>query len=262
MSEHMRQDGTPSNKINKMKDIFQSAMVSKFTSMLAEHLDSHEKLNEAVSTMIAASQGLHGKKIHPELNVSAAVKTTKEPNKYYEASETDSKPPEKKSKKRKKNTEKAKDQNEQVQRDHSHTAIDLHASEVQTNVLHPIIMNPAMIRHKEAKIRKQKRVSNSWRWNINPEAFDDEDIPHHFKKTSDLFAYHALPIVERKLGPTAKWNVIREKLRLFCSICRMLSLRNGWTASKSSGRATLLCLTVDLKIPSSTVWNQGLPPQH
>lgn len=45
---------------------------------------------------------------------------------------------------------------------------------------------------------KQGKISTSWRWAIE-EGASPQDLTSHFKRMSDLFAYHALPIVQQRL---------------------------------------------------------------
>ncbi|KAF2794952.1 hypothetical protein K505DRAFT_374267 [Melanomma pulvis-pyrius CBS 109.77] len=55
------------------------------------------------------------------------------------------------------------------------------------------------------------KVSKTWRWDVNARIFSPDNIPAHFKKMSDLFAYHALPVVQDQLGQdTSKGRVRKE----------------------------------------------------
>lgn len=46
-------------------------------------------------------------------------------------------------------------------------------------------------------------MSKSKRWNIHLDRFKANEIDEHFKRASDLYAFHALPIVNSDLGQSA-----------------------------------------------------------
>ena len=57
--------------------------------------------------------------------------------------------------------------------------------------------------------RKDKKISSNWQWNIDPTEIADEDINATFPRTAELFAYHALPMAQRKLGSKAPKKELR-----------------------------------------------------
>jgi hypothetical protein len=73
------------------------------------------------------------------------------------------------------------------------------------------------IEHRASK-HKGKKISSKWQWNIDATQLADDDMAEVFPRTSDLFAYHALPIARRKLGLQASRKEIR---------CEMQSLLDG-----------------------------------
>jgi hypothetical protein len=54
-----------------------------------------------------------------------------------------------------------------------------------------------------------KNVSASWRWDIDPESISNAAIAEVFKRPSDLFAFHALPIARMELHDDAKQKDVR-----------------------------------------------------
>ena len=56
---------------------------------------------------------------------------------------------------------------------------------------------------------KHGRISTKWQWNINPDEHTDDGLNELFTRTSDLFAYHALPIARQKLDSGAARKEIR-----------------------------------------------------
>jgi hypothetical protein len=62
--------------------------------------------------------------------------------------------------------------------------------------------------------RRDRKISSKWRWDIDPAALTDDAVATAFPHTSDLFAYHALPIARRKLGPQALKKEIRQDMQV------------------------------------------------
>jgi hypothetical protein len=56
-----------------------------------------------------------------------------------------------------------------------------------------------------------KRISCSWRWNVDPDDISAETLSQSFKRPSDLFAFHTLPIVGSSVQANAKRRDIRLK---------------------------------------------------
>lgn len=68
---------------------------------------------------------------------------------------------------------------------------------------------PAPVKH--TREGKESKISTFWRWNVY-HTTSIQDISEHFKRTSDLFAYHTLPIVKQRLGSKAKRKALRQEL--------------------------------------------------
>jgi len=66
---------------------------------------------------------------------------------------------------------------------------------------------------REPNVDKNKKISPSWRWDINPKGLSSEDIANAFRRTSDLFAYHGLPIAKQKLKASAKQKEVRTEMQ-------------------------------------------------
>ncbi|XPS79424.1 hypothetical protein M3J09_011408 [Ascochyta lentis] len=71
---------------------------------------------------------------------------------------------------------------------------------------------------------KEGRISNFWRWDIK-EGVSLQYVAVRCKGTNDLFVYHALPIVKRRLGPRAKREELRMKY-ISSPGCQMNGSRN------------------------------------
>jgi hypothetical protein len=61
--------------------------------------------------------------------------------------------------------------------------------------------------------KDNKKISTSWRWDIDPNTFSMDAVPKVFKRTSDLFAYHALPIARDLLTPNATGKEVRLQMQ-------------------------------------------------
>ncbi|KAH7348253.1 hypothetical protein BKA66DRAFT_447354 [Pyrenochaeta sp. MPI-SDFR-AT-0127] len=60
---------------------------------------------------------------------------------------------------------------------------------------------------------RNNMISKTWQWDVESDNLTAEEIPTHFKKTSDLFAYHALPIARSRLKPDATRKELRHAMQ-------------------------------------------------
>lgn len=58
--------------------------------------------------------------------------------------------------------------------------------------------------------QKDRKISATWNWNIDPNEVTEEAVQHAFPRTADLFAYHTLPTTQQMLGSKAS----RKEMRL------------------------------------------------
>jgi hypothetical protein len=73
-----------------------------------------------------------------------------------------------------------------------------------------IEFNPGTQRKTKAK--DPNKVSKEWMWDVAADLLVIDDIPVHFKRMGDLFAYHALAAVRSDLGPDARKGKIRKEI--------------------------------------------------
>jgi hypothetical protein len=59
------------------------------------------------------------------------------------------------------------------------------------------------------RIRKENKESTSWRWDVEQKDITVANLRTFFKRTVDLFAYHALSIAKKHIGHDAKRKTIR-----------------------------------------------------
>ncbi|KAF1358002.1 hypothetical protein EJ07DRAFT_180179 [Lizonia empirigonia] len=204
VTQHMRNEGAPEENILKMTDIFRSEMIHRVTWMLAEYLDTPPKVEASVKSIVAASASLHGAKIGEDvlghvlqsLRITPAADTIEsdreasDPANESEANEapvhaTNGAYGDEVDHARKRGQDAGGDSDAPNSHDHG----QLH-----------------LVRE-----GKEARVSASWRWDIEEGTLLANMIPN-FKRVSDLFAYHALPIAKQQLEPQAKRKEIRQKI--------------------------------------------------
>lgn len=247
LEEHMRHENAPKENIIKMTEIFRSEMVHRVVWMLAEYLDTPAKVDATVSSIMAASARLHGGKVgddvlgyvmsslndlrsrvpsnstelltngvgimEPEddnttLDSGASTITEDDAaSSSDESSEKEPAPPPKKGKKRK--NEKSRKQ----AHDRDNTTQGTSTMEVDTSAtpLESIIQS----REEQPPGDKERKISSTWRWDVNPKDLNHEILFQIFKCTSDLFAFHALPIAHERLGsePKPKRRQLQEDIQ-------------------------------------------------
>lgn len=248
VTQHMRNESAPEHNIEKMTEIFRSEMSHRVNWMLAEYLDTPAKVEASVKAVIAASASLHGAKIGDDIlgHIIASLQSLREniPHSSTEMlagstdiktmtssthnpdgfdAETDdsnskseahapaeaaeqcsdhhtSRPPVRagKKSKRPKYDEKS-----------TETSKSFEVSTHQRDHVSPENDSGVIQYQRKGKAGK---VSTSWRWNIEEDvSFEDAII--QFKRMSDLFAYHALPLVRQRLGQQANRKQLRQEMK-------------------------------------------------
>ena len=247
VTQHMRNESAPEHNIEKMTEIFRSEMSHRVNWMLAEYLDTPAKVEASVKTVIAASASLHGAKIGDDIlghviaslqslrenvphsstemladstDIKAMTSSTHKPDGFD--AETDdsnskseahapaeaaeqcsdhhtSRPPVTASKKSKK---------PKHDKNSTKTGKSFEMSIQQRSHVFPGNDSGVIQYQREGKAGK---VSTSWRWNIEENA-SFEDAILQFKRMSDLFAYHALPLVRQRLGQQANRKQLRQEI--------------------------------------------------
>ncbi|KAJ8108005.1 hypothetical protein OPT61_g8476 [Boeremia exigua] len=244
VTQHMRNEGAPEHNIAHMTKIFQSEMIQRVTSMLATYVDTQAGANPLTKAVMAASN------IHrAEVDEDVLNDITENPIKLREqvlsgstiqlASSADPKAVSLPTTDSHTAVDRTKHSAFTKHTDHGRSTIHTSEtlSEEETRKV-PLIKqgcsprshqqshdtNVALRRTNETsqprdtlrstkKIRhgKESKVSTSWRWNVQ-DVSRIGDIAEHFKITSDLFAYHALPIAKQRLGAEAKRKQLRQDI--------------------------------------------------
>ncbi|CAA9962237.1 hypothetical protein PTMSG1_05613 [Pyrenophora teres f. maculata] len=233
LEQHMREEKAPTANIQRMTEVFQSEMVQRLISMLAEHLDTPAKIGLAVHAIVAATARLHGeRKLGEDIlgHVSTSFLQLKDraPRDSTEwlasgdvlqntansnagtvtgdVSEEEHVPTPRANKPKKR------DKKSEISQLTTHE-VGIDNNSMDGDVSEPLLgkgaSNPAVPMHKG----KDRRISTKWKWNIKPEEHTKSYIAETFTRTSDLFAYHALPIARRKLGPGASRRETRRHMQ-------------------------------------------------
>jgi hypothetical protein len=205
VTAHMVRNGASPCNIDRTKALFNEAMIHRMAEMMAPYLDTPRKLDNGTAAVVSAAQRLHGPGFEPQgadLNPETAEGPLKDENEYIvtrqQSPQEEASPPTTSSKKKR---------NRKLGQDQC-------AHETDT----ALIKVPGDAEEGHAGfVNKDKKVSKSWRWNVDQGTVSDADTSNIFRRTGDLFAYHALPIIRRELGPSTKKKPLREKLETMLS---------------------------------------------
>lgn len=247
VAQHMREEGASKHNISKMAEIFHSEMLQCIMWMLAEYLDTSAKVEASVNAIMAATASRHGAKTGESLlgHVIASLQSlreglsqksttgladntetqtltfdthsfrspdreTHEANSGYGASAASKTDLEKQAEDRQTQelevaTEKSK------KRKRSQTMVDTDRDhEARTHQKESIEQSNNNIPH-FTRDGKASKISTSWRWSLEDDVPFTESIVQ-FKRMSDLFAYHALPIVRQRLGKQTHRKQLRQEM--------------------------------------------------
>lgn len=247
VTQHMQNEGASQENIFKMTKIFLSEMIHRVTWMLAEYLDTPARVEASVKAVMAASASLHGGKIGEDVlgKVTASLDKLREqfPHNSTEglANSTDvdtlafstphrgivqnesgtSMPLDRQGVKNMANgsEESTEDEIEQLRpskktkRKNDNTTKTSGTSQLNKDAS---VHDTPDGTEEEVSLQytregKEGRISTSWRWDVD-EGAALGDVADNFKRTSDLFAYHALPIAKRQLGSRAKRKDLRQSM--------------------------------------------------
>ncbi|KAE8871680.1 hypothetical protein PTNB73_03139 [Pyrenophora teres f. teres] len=232
LEQHMREEKAPTANIQRMTEVFQSEMIQRLTSMLAEYLDTPAKVELAVHATVATTARLHGEPklgedifshistslLHPKartlgdstewLASGYVLQNTANGDGDTVTSDV--------SKEEHAPTPKA---NKPQKRDRKCQLPQLttHILNVDDNGMD--INVPALpVKNASGSVGplhkgKDRRISTKWKWDIKPGEHSEDAIVEIFTRTSDLFAYHALPIARQKLGSGASRKEIRSHMQ-------------------------------------------------
>ena len=229
LEQHMREEKAPEKNIERMSEIFRSEMTKHVVPMLAGTLDTAAKVDSVLRTLLSASARVHEDKLGDDIlgYVTASLLKLKEKASEHstewlagggaaateeeeeESNDGDSSssdvsgkeptPPPK--------VKKPKNRDGNSRRARSKTPDDILGDVEMDNDL------PAALPEQRTSKNKDRKISSKWQWNVDAAELADGDVAEAFPRTSDLFAYHALPISRRKLGLGASRKEIRYEMQ-------------------------------------------------
>jgi hypothetical protein len=213
LKQHMQEENAPAENIAKMTEVFRSEMIQRVAYMLAAYLDTPAKVGAGVRSVIEASAEMHSQLRDDLRNVVKASLDHQqsiaddefEDNAEHFTDVEPSPPPSPKHKQSKATKEgrKAREQDHDVDGSGSDMNID-----VPTHSVGDILPTS------NAKTNtNNKKISTSWRWDIDSKTPSTEVTLAIFKRPSDLYAYHALPIARGRVGAHAKRKEVRQEMQ-------------------------------------------------
>jgi hypothetical protein len=186
VQKHMKEQKAPAENIAKMMEAFRPETMHRIIGMLAEYLDSPSKVRDCIQSIIAASSSLHVEVRADQFEDILTSQDAGSPS--AETRDVDHNQPS------------AQKPSERTQ---DHEEYDFHEEFVDAE--EPI--------RRRQQSRLNKRVSGTWRWDIDPDKIPREHFVHVFKKPSDLFAFHALRIAKDLIAPITTKREIRKTIQ-------------------------------------------------
>ncbi|KAJ4344442.1 uncharacterized protein N0V89_012184 [Didymosphaeria variabile] len=213
----MVQNGASLHNIDRTKAMFNQVMIHRMAEMIAPYVDTPQKLDHGIAAVISAAKRLHGPAPKPqdEDPGSEAAEGAFEDDIEHSVTREDSPQEEAsaptRSFKKKLDRKSSKKQCAQT----PGAAADIPTARVREQRLVEVPGGTAEDYEGHNKI--DKKVSKSWRWDVEQETVSNADTSNLFRTTGDLFAYHALPIVRRESGPSTKRRFLRMKIEAMLS---------------------------------------------
>ncbi|EMD85081.1 hypothetical protein COCHEDRAFT_1188718 [Bipolaris maydis C5] len=165
IEQHMREERAKPANIQRTMEAFQPEMIRRLIGMLAEYFDTPDQAVSAVQ----AALGQRRKTPNDE-------ETTDSSNTLVEQSLS----PKKKRRNRSRKLQEATPSRPKTPTENT-------------------VSNSNTVSQRQ----KDRKISSSWDWNIDPDTVTEEAIQHAFPRTADLFAYHTLPTTQQMLGSRA-----------------------------------------------------------
>lgn len=190
LARHMREERAPQENTERTRTAFSSEMTVCIGKMLAEYLDTSEKVKSALRSILLASIDLHtevdtesfldilrdltSKTSTPVANNTSPLLSSAIPQNGNHGQEMD---------------------------------------EWIVDAEEPTMTNLLPIQQSKKNASSNKKVSATWRWNVEENEISAEKIKSAFMRPSDLFAFHALPLAKHLLAAHATRKEIRSEIQ-------------------------------------------------
>ena len=184
---HMREEGASSERIAQAQELYEHEMVHRLSWMLAEYVNTSEKAEIALASLIAANHRLHGSKFDYEVlsDITAGFERLRDQH----AGATD----------HLKNGARI----TVPQRSKPSHECPPKGEETSGSC------NTGALTDENLENDRAEDYTERPRWYFElDEALPTNSITEHFQKTYDLFAFHAIPVARRELGTGASINAI------------------------------------------------------
>jgi hypothetical protein len=216
IAAHMVEAGSSEQNVKRMKEVFPTIIVERIAWLLARYTNTSKRLKKALSAVSAACRTLYKADVQSESasDASSLVETTLESDDGVSC-EDESAPPQEEEEKEKSRVKKPKRTAKPKCRKTPQSPIFTDKEQLPEGDVMELSdsSRPAPAKQNKTMLSKDKKVSKSWRWDVNSKALTVKDISNIFRRTSDLFAHHALFIVKKELGESATKESIRQKIQ-------------------------------------------------
>ncbi|KAH7402173.1 hypothetical protein DE146DRAFT_787890 [Phaeosphaeria sp. MPI-PUGE-AT-0046c] len=190
LAQYMRQENAPEENITRMRSVSSSEMIICISRMLAGYLDTPEKIKSVLLSVIESSTALQteaGTKVFRDVmsSLKSQPSTADIKSNLSRISNV-------------------------LRQDNDY---DKEVEEMIVDAEEPNANNVPRPPRTNRNVSVNKRVSSSWRWDFEAKNTSAEAIKDAFKRPSDLFAYHALPLAKDLLTAHATRMDVRRKVQ-------------------------------------------------
>ncbi|KAF1838351.1 hypothetical protein BDW02DRAFT_604750 [Decorospora gaudefroyi] len=201
LEQHMRKEKAPQENIQRAAEVFRSKLIQRVPCVLSQYLATPAKVDSAVRATIAANPTEWLANLASPQDAASSSSVIDPDN----ASEEQGTPP----------PEPKKEKNRHMKsRDHSSIGEDaLNDAEMDIDIPETPLESTNLSSASVPRTSKDRKISSKWNWDIDLANLSDNAVPEAFSRTSDLFAYHALLIIRRKLGPEAMKKEVRHEMQ-------------------------------------------------
>ncbi|KAL6156404.1 hypothetical protein ACJQWK_09831 [Exserohilum turcicum] len=270
VQRHMREFNAEPANIQNMSKVFEQEMVQRLISLLVKYLDTPAKVVSAVRDMVAATERAHSASIGDvvgqitnglaqlsETALDGATNWLTGSDTHHDVPNGDentnpnsaiidepSRPRKiKKSQKNSKPQKSTKSQDDGNELEDGPADVDLSTTKMGKNK------------------QKDRKISSTWDWNVDPNDITGDAIAQAFPRTADLFAYHALPITKRKLGPHASRKDLRVDMQSILNEMHQEDF-DKWAKSLENliNGDRLILVRVEPVIPNDNELSRQTPP--
>lgn len=163
VEKHMQESGASHGCISRMRKVFHTEMIRRVAWMLADHVDTTEKTEVAVLAVLTACNQLKQGRVDDKLmdDIICAFQRFRERALDGDMIEPDG---------------------------------DMPSNDIE----HPA--DTTELDGDSARHKKRNKLTLTRPWDIDSSDIKPEHVPLYFKRTCDLYSFHAFPIIRRELG--------------------------------------------------------------